>query len=80
MLTKGDIEMLEKTAQHAMQFVFDNAEDDTLCQLTSVLIGMMHAICQRSRDQMLGGNVPMPEHALVGQAGMGMGQLRGVSG
>lgn len=54
MLTKEDREILQRTADYAMQFVFDNEEDDILCQLTSILVGMMQRICERDRRELVG--------------------------
>ena len=79
MLTKGDREILEKTAQHAMQFIFDNDEDVMLCQLASVLVGMMHAICERER-QALHGVMSAQNFAPCASTGPSVAQLRGISG
>ena len=77
MLTTDDREILEKTATHAMQFVFDHDEDDILCQLTQVLVGMMYNICQRDRQELVGSRQAMPESQVCPENSVNMSALRG---
>ena len=53
MLIKDDRELLQKTAEHALAFIFDHCDDVQLCAITATLVQGMRELCDTEK-QMLG--------------------------
>ena len=62
MLTQEDRDILQKTAERALAFIFDHCDDNQFCGITALLVNGMREICDQEKQFQsemmgLGGNV-----------------------
>ena len=50
MLIKDDRELLQKTGEHALAFIFDHCDDVQLCAIAATLVQGMRELCETEKQ------------------------------
>ena len=50
MLIKDDRELLQKTAEHALAFIFDHCDDAQMCAIAATLVQGMRELCETEKQ------------------------------